>query len=82
MLATFEQIRGLVFLMSWDHFEDDVLAKLKMANELWSERKNSSDDGAAPLPLVSNADQVAYQVKQMWWVFTKLHPELASMINL
>lgn len=75
MLTTFEQIRGLVFLMSWDQFEDDVLARIKLANVMWDSKERSTGN----LPLVSNADQVAFQVKQTWWVVSNLYPELVGM---
>jgi hypothetical protein len=75
MLSTFERIRGLVFLMSWDNFEEDVLAKLTLANILWGARETSV---GSSYPLVSKAEQVAFQVKQAWWALSKLHPNLAS----
>jgi hypothetical protein len=74
MLTIFEKLRVLVYLMSWDNFNDQVMAKLKLAQVLWENRESTSTTSQL---LASKADQVTFQVRQAWWAVTHLHPNLA-----
>lgn len=79
MLTMFEELRGLVYLMSWDTFENDITAKLQLARILWEPGYGKAR--LSPLPLVMKGDQVTFQVKQAWWAANTLHPELTSTRN-
>lgn len=67
ILNAFEKIRPLVFLMSWDSFDDDMLAKLTLARVLWDHKGDSP-----PSPLCTKGSQITYQVKQAWWAVSSI----------
>ena len=81
MLNIFEKLRVLVYLMSWDNFNDQVMAKLKLAQVLWEDRPSISTSTDSHI-LTSKADQVTFEAKQAWWAVEHLHPDLAGNLSL
>lgn len=77
MLAVFSAMRGLVFLMGWDYFENDILSRLALARVMWQAGEEVKED---PSPLILMGHQVTYQVKQAWWATINLYPYLSSML--